>query len=86
MMSEKEIYDYLCYRDPRSPYYRDLYSDANEEGAPPARIHCACDNCFYGRDKLGILILHLMNKTDSMRETIISLKSEVERLYCKSGK
>lgn len=51
-MTETEIFENLCYYDPRRP-------DFDPEvalGRKPS-MDCACDNCFYGRDKLAIALL-----------------------------
>lgn len=52
-MTEKEILEHLCYYDPRRP-------DFDPEVAPdrkPREPECACDNCFYGRNKLAVALL-----------------------------
>ena len=55
-MEEKEIFEYLCRRDERSPLYqgdeRDTFDDEK----------CSCDNCFYGKHKLALEILSLRKK------------------------
>ncbi len=55
-MSLDEVYENLCTKDSRSPYFY-IY---DEDEVIVARDNCACDNCFYGRDKLALTILELM--------------------------
>ena len=45
-------YENLCYNDPRNPMFSDLGDDA-----PEPRKGCFCDNCFYGRDAMALVIL-----------------------------
>ena len=52
-----EALEKLCYKDPRSPYY---WKDPYSEELPEPRKNCACDNCFYGRDKMALTILALL--------------------------
>lgn len=52
-----EALERLCNKDPRSPYHlKDQYSEERSE----PRKDCACDNCFYGRDKMAFTILELL--------------------------
>lgn len=44
-MHYKDVIEYLCYRDKRSPEYNIEYGLPNND--------CSCDNCFYGRNKLA---------------------------------
>lgn len=61
MMTLTEIYENLCYNDPRNPHYNLwLYDYDLDEAMPEPRKNCSCDNCFYGRDKLAMEILRLM--------------------------
>jgi len=57
-MKLAEVYENLCARDHRSPYFDDVFYEPGEE-RPAPRSNCSCDNCFYGRDKLAIEILML---------------------------
>jgi hypothetical protein len=50
-----EIYELLCTKDHRNPMYLDIYGEDDE--APVPRKGCACDNCFFGRDKLALEII-----------------------------
>lgn len=56
-MTNHEVVQYLCYRDPRNPYFANLHG--NEETPPTPRNNCYCDNCFHGRDELALEILRL---------------------------
>jgi hypothetical protein len=56
-MKISEIKENLCYKDPLNPMFDDLYAHDDEEPTP--RIDCACDNCFYGRDKLAVELLKM---------------------------
>ena len=62
-MTKKEIYENLCYKDPRNPEYPSWYFD-EEDVIPVPRSKCNCDNCFYGRDRLAIEILKLMDEKE----------------------
>jgi len=48
-------YEKLCNKDPRNPLFSDLYG--YEDETPIPRGDCACDNCFYGRDAMALVIL-----------------------------
>jgi hypothetical protein len=52
-MTRKEVLENLCYHDKRNP-------NGYEYDQTP-RDKCYCDNCFYGRDRLALEILELMN-------------------------
>lgn len=47
----------LCWYDPRHPDYDKEFS---EENNLPNKIKCSCDNCFYGRTRLAVEILNLL--------------------------
>jgi hypothetical protein len=71
-MELKEVYKYLCTKDPRSSTY-DLYQYAFEvwsEPIPEPRKDCHCDNCFYGKDKLTVEILRLNEIINKIKENI----------------
>lgn len=54
-MTDNEIKSNLCHYDEDNPYnILDLFED---DDCPEPRNGCACDNCFYGRDKLAVQIL-----------------------------
>lgn len=56
----------LCVYDLRSDMYDDLFS-CNGDDMPKPRNDCFCDNCFYGRDKLAIYAIDLI---EQIREAI----------------
>ena len=51
-MTEQEIFENLCYYDPRTPD-----CDPEADGRTPRPPGCMCDNCFYGRDELAMALL-----------------------------
>ena len=52
----EEIKSNLGYYDPENPNnYLGGFDD--EDSITPRESDCACDNCFYGRDKLALYIL-----------------------------
>lgn len=53
----KIVLENLCAYDKRNPDY--LFEE--DEPIKP-RESCFCDNCFYGRNKLAVEILRLLNK------------------------
>ena len=57
-MTSEDVYNNLCYYDPRNPDYDAFYSEDIE----PRQDDCYCDNCFYGRDVLAMEILKLLEK------------------------
>lgn len=64
-MALVDVYDHLCWHDPRHPGWDDL-TVAYDDDPPPARSDdCACDNCFYGRDRLAQEILRLKAQLDT---------------------
>ena len=56
-MDKLEVCRWLCEYDERNPDFIPLeeWDDSREP-----RKNCFCDNCFYGRDKLALEILRLM--------------------------
>jgi len=62
-MNINKIYENLCIRDSRNPMYDEL-KDSYEpyDIMPEPRADCACDNCFYGRDRLALEIIRLRIK------------------------
>lgn len=50
-------YSDLCYHDPRNPHYTELGLEDERESPRPKG--CACDNCFYGRDRLAVEVIRL---------------------------
>ena len=65
-----EIYKSLCIHDKRNPNNPDnLYPfDKDKEEVIEPRKDCACDNCFYGRDKLALEILRLREKSNNLKK------------------
>ena len=61
-MNTEEVLEYLCMKDPRSPYYMDLYDLYEGDNIPIARTNCHCDNCHRGLDKLALEILRLQGE------------------------
>lgn len=59
-MNINEVYENLCIRDSRNPMYDALKGPYDT--MPDPRINCACDNCFYGRDRLALEIIRLRMK------------------------
>lgn len=55
------VFNNLCYHDPRHPDYQTILVMAEFDDEPPRgpRNGCACDNCFYGRDALALRIIEL---------------------------
>ena len=51
------VLEALCNRDPRYPCWSETYSYADSDEPPVPRVDCACDNCFYGRDRLAVALL-----------------------------
>jgi len=56
-MDKLEVYQWLCEYDERNSDSIPLeeWDDPREP-----RKYCFCDNCFYGRDRLALEILRLM--------------------------
>lgn len=59
LLTDEQIHENLCIYDPRNPLYANLYGDHDPADIPAPRNDCACDNCFYGRDRLALEILRL---------------------------
>lgn len=58
-MDLNEVYSNLCCKDPRHPDFEGCYGWMNDDPVAP-RQNCSCDNCFYGRDKLALEIIKLL--------------------------
>lgn len=58
-----ELSHFLCCKDKRHPLWEGLYS-LDDETQPEPRVNCACDNCFYGRDRLAMEIFRLRSKLE----------------------
>ena len=65
-MTLNEVYSNLCRHDRRSIEFKDqleyMSIEEAEEDAEEPRTDCSCDNCFYGRDELALVILELVVK------------------------
>ena len=78
-MTDNEIKSNLCHYDGNNPYsILDLFED---DDRPEPRNGCACDNCFYGRDKLAVQILEKRRERDEARAESL----EQSRLLGMSG-
>lgn len=52
---DEKIYNNLCNYDERSPYY-DVENGSRKKD-------CSCDNCFYNRHELALMLLNIKNAT-----------------------
>ncbi len=50
----------LCYYDQRNPYSYGTQDDPGDEAWHPRSIGCSCDNCFYNRDGMAVILVRLM--------------------------
>ena len=57
-MEIEEVYKRLCSYDKRNP---DNVIDEEFGITESKKDDCNCDNCFYGRNKLALTILELLN-------------------------
>jgi hypothetical protein len=64
-----KLYENLCCRDSRSPFFDDLYGYEDTQPGPP-RQDCWCDNCFHRRDALTMQLLELMEVTKQLMDRI----------------
>ena len=62
-------YASLCYFDPRNPNGNPLPDD-DDDPRQPRELGCACDNCFYGRDKLAMEIIRLRDAISEHAEVV----------------
>ena len=53
--------------DPRNPNGNPLPDD-DDDPRQPRELGCACDNCFYGRDRLAMEIIRLRAALESLYE------------------
>ena len=60
-MNEEEILENLCTYDKRNPNFNKYYEWEQGERERIMK-DCACDNCFYGRNKLALELLKLKPK------------------------
>lgn len=71
-MRKEEVFKNLCSYDSRNPDYMYFPEDGDE--IPVPRNDCACDNCFYGRDKLAMEIMRLQPwERDKKLEKLLKL-------------
>lgn len=54
----------LCHHDPRSAHYCPPY-----DSDPATHTPCGCDSCFYGRHRLAVHILTLLENTNDSPST-----------------
>jgi len=54
-------YENLCHGDKRNPLWKDLYGFEDPEDIPDPRDRCYCDNCFYGRDGMAVVLLEFLD-------------------------
>ncbi len=67
-MIRGELHARLCWYDPRNP---DSHRD--EGSPPPRRPGCACDPCFYGRDRLAVTALELLDVKEGLLTALKNL-------------
>lgn len=65
-MEKTEVLKRLCCFDKRNPHGTADFDP--EDTTEPHRESCACDNCFYGRDKLAQEILKLQADNEKLIE------------------
>jgi hypothetical protein len=71
----EEIKSKLCCYDPENPNNNlDAYDD---EERPKARENCSCDNCFYGRDKLAVCLLSVLQNQQTTCSLITDLAASL---------
>ena len=64
-------YENLCTYDKRNPYGYLSYGPVDDDDvAQPRQQGCACDNCFYGRDKLAMEIIRLREAISEHAEVV----------------
>jgi len=76
-MDKEEIYTYLCNKDPRNPFWIDLYGYDSPSEVPIPRQNCSCDNCFYRRDRLALALLEQKRITKYLGEKVTSYDREL---------
>jgi len=81
-MDRSEILSNLCSRDSRNPLFDDIYGW--DDIKPVPREDCACDNCFYGRDKLATALLSIQDAVT--RDLISTYRSHVIQIIERDDK
>ena len=71
------VYEKLCYSDPRNPYY---VPPLDDDDVRIPRNGCACDNCYYGKDAMALEIIRLLRELDDWKRTAIMLEQFVSRV------
>lgn len=61
-MTNLKVYENLCIYDDRNPMY--VVNDIEPQGRSE---NCSCDNCFYGKDELALIIVDLWHELDNYR-------------------
>jgi len=68
-MTETEVFKNLCILDKRNPNHGGLYYHFNpEDERSLPRPHCACQNCFFGRNRLALEILRLREEREEQND------------------
>lgn len=67
MMDRGQICENICWYDPRYTYFIDLEPHGVDQ--PEPRDGCFCDNCFYGKDRLALAALSLLDELEKCVET-----------------
>lgn len=79
MTDEQDIKKNLCLYDSENPNNNlDAY---DEDDGPEPRNNCACDNCFYGRDKLAVQLLETLRQLDETREVATAWEKIASKLH-----
>ena len=60
-MTIDQVYEFLCLRDPRSPWCSERVA-ANPEEYPPRGRDCRCSACESGSDQLAMFTLELLGE------------------------
>jgi hypothetical protein len=75
-MKLSKLYENLCSYDTRNPRY-----DAEYDSDFEARsISCYCDNCFYGRDELAMIIVNMLSYANDEQKGINQFISSTNNL------
>ena len=77
-MDIKEVLENLCIYDSRSPYY---FKEDNPEEISSPRDGCACENCFYGRDRFALEVIRLFDVLAKAESYIGILEASQDYYY-----